>query len=124
MYKRNFNFLASLCGGGDWFESSFVGNPEERFSCVAAHIKVIYIGAPGVWGIWREWLLIFRELGSTGNYFQGFGEQAHSLGNLGSPAKKYKKSHLKRKAFILFDFFKKKIFGFWGEPPRPPFISN
>ena len=33
-------------------------------------------------------LFIFRELGSTGNYFQGFGEQVHSLGDLGRPAKK------------------------------------
>ena len=65
-------------------------------------------------GPWGEWLFIFRELGSTGNYFQGFGEQVHSFENLGSPAKKLKKSHLKGKAFILFDFFQKKIFG------RPP----
>ena len=28
--------------------------------------------------------IYFRELGSTGNYFRGFGEQAHSLGDLGS----------------------------------------
>ena len=40
-------------------------------------------GPPGVWGIWGEWLFIFRELGSTCNYFQGFGEQAHSFGDLG-----------------------------------------
>ena len=37
---------------------------------------------------WGEWLFIFGELWNTGNYFQGFGEQAHSLGDLGSPAKK------------------------------------
>ena len=55
-----------------------------------------------VLGIWGEWLFIFRELGSTGNYFQGFGEQAHSFGDLGSPAKK---SHLKGKACISFFFF-------------------
>ena len=24
--------------------------------------------SPGVMGIWGEWLFIFRELGSTGNY--------------------------------------------------------
>ena len=30
----------------------------------------------------------FGKLGSIGNYFQGFGEQAHSFGDLGSPAKK------------------------------------
>ena len=46
------------------------------------------LGPPGVFGIWGEWLFIVRELGSTGNYFQGFGEQAHSFGDLGSSAKK------------------------------------
>ena len=46
------------------------------------------IGAPGVLGIWGGWLFIFRELGSTGNYFYGLREQAHSFGDLGSPAKK------------------------------------
>ena len=30
-YDRNFNDLASLCSPGDWFESHFVGNPEDRF---------------------------------------------------------------------------------------------
>ena len=30
-YKRNFNFIASLCSWGDWFETHFVGNPEDRF---------------------------------------------------------------------------------------------
>ena len=55
------------------------------FVSCSAHMS---IGAPGVSGIWGEWLFIFRELGSTGNYFQGFGEQAHSFGDLGSPAKK------------------------------------
>ena len=43
---------------------------------------------PRVLGIWGKWLFIFRELGSIGYYFQGFGEQAHSFGDLGSPAKK------------------------------------
>ena len=46
---------------------------------------------PGVLGIWGEWLFIFRDLGSTGNYFRVPGEQAHSFGGLGSPAKKQKK---------------------------------
>ena len=45
-------------------------------------------GAPEVLWIWGEWLFIFRELVSTGNYFQGFGEQAHSFGDVWSPAKK------------------------------------
>ena len=30
-YRWNFNFLASLCSWGDWFETRFVGNPEDRF---------------------------------------------------------------------------------------------
>ena len=61
-------------------------------------------GAPGVLGILGEWLFIFRDLGSTGNYFRGAGEQANSFGDLGSPAKKRKKN--KGKATILFDFLK------------------
>ena len=52
---------------------------------------VRFLGSPGVLGIWIEWLFIFRELGSTGNYFQGFGEQAHSFGDLGSLQKRFKK---------------------------------
>ena len=47
-------------------------------------------GPQGFWGS-GEWLFIFRDLGSTGNYFRGAGEQAHSFGDLGSPAKKQKK---------------------------------
>ena len=43
---------------------------------------------PGVLGIWGEWLFIFRELGSTGNYFKGAREQANIFGVLGSLAKK------------------------------------
>ena len=46
---------------------------------------------PRVLGIWVEWPFIFRDLGSTGFYFRGAGEQAHSLGDLGSPVKKQKK---------------------------------
>ena len=53
------------------------------------------LGPPGVLGIWGEWLFVFGELGSTGNYFQGFGEQAHSFGDLGSPAKQCKKNNFK-----------------------------
>ena len=47
-------------------------------------------GPPGGLGIWGELLFIFRDLRSTGNYFRGAGEQAHSFGDLGSPAKKQK----------------------------------
>ena len=45
-------------------------------------------GPNGALGLWGDWVFIFRELGSLCNYFQGFWEQAHSLGDLGSPAKK------------------------------------
>ena len=37
-------------------------------------------GSPRVFfWIWGEWLFLFGELGSTGNYFRGSGEQAHSF---------------------------------------------
>ena len=48
-------------------------------------------------GIWGEWLFIFRELGSTGNYFRGAREQAHNFGDIGSLAKKQKKKKKKKK---------------------------
>ena len=38
------------------------------------------IGPPGVLGILREWLFIFRDLGSTGNYFRGAGSKLIVLG--------------------------------------------
>ena len=38
-YAQNFNILASLCSGTDWFESYFVGNPEDSFSCVKDHSR-------------------------------------------------------------------------------------
>ena len=44
----------------------------------------------GPQGIWGEWLFIFRELGSTGNYLRGAREQAHNFGDIGSLAKKQK----------------------------------
>ena len=34
----HFNFLTSLCSCGDWFETRFDGNPEERFSRDEAHL--------------------------------------------------------------------------------------
>ena len=49
-----------------------------------------HMGPPGVLGIWGEWLFIFRELGSTGNYFRGARDQAYNLGDLGSLAKNLK----------------------------------
>ena len=40
--------------------------------------------------IWGEWLLIFRELGSTGNYFRNLGSKLIVFG-FGVPCKKVKK---------------------------------
>ena len=39
-------------------------------------------------GSWGKGLFIFTELKSTAYYFMGAGEQALTLGNLGSTAKK------------------------------------
>ena len=78
-------------------------------------------GPPGVLGIWGEWLFTFRELGSTCNYFQGFGEKAHSFGDLGSPAKNNKKNlNLKGKPSFLL-IFQKNSSASGGRPPGPPF---
>ena len=38
-YKWNFYFLSSLCRWAGWFESHFVGNPKDRFSCLPAHMS-------------------------------------------------------------------------------------
>ena len=64
--------------------------------------KYIIGARPGGWGIWGEWLFIFRDLGSTGNYFRGAGEQAHSFEDLGSPAKKQKKLKAKPPFCLIF----------------------
>ena len=37
-YERYLIFLASLCSCGDWFESRFVGNPEDRFCRIEAQL--------------------------------------------------------------------------------------
>ena len=72
---------------------------------VYSHNSTYLRASPGVLGMWGEWLFIFRELESTGDYFQGFGEQAHSFGDLGSPAKKLKKNLiLKEKTSFRFDW--------------------
>ena len=38
LLRTIFHFLPSLCSWADWFESCFVGNPEDRFSRDEAHI--------------------------------------------------------------------------------------
>ena len=67
------------------------------------------------------------ELGSTGNYFRGAGEQSHSFVD----REPYQKENLKNitlkeklpfSLFFFVVFFK--LFGFWGLlHPRPP-LSN
>ena len=59
--------------------------------------KMQTAGPPGFLRIWGEWSFIFRELGSTGNYFRGAREQAHNFGDLGSLAKMQKKKKKKNK---------------------------
>ena len=81
------------------------------------------MGPPGVLGIWGEWLFIFRDLGSTGNYFRGAGELAHSFRDLGSPAKKQKKKN-KGKASILLDLFFKNSSASGGIAPQSPLVNS
>ena len=74
-----------MLGVGQW-----VRGGEIRIWVVLSLSFSSLMGPPGVLGIWGEWLFIFRELGSTGNYFRGASEKAHSFGDLGSPAKNKK----------------------------------
>ena len=76
------------------------------------------MGPQGVLGIWGEWLFIFRELGSTGNYFRGAREQAHNFGDLGSLAKKQKKI---RKSL---HFLKKNSSATGGLAPQTPLVTS
>ena len=76
-------------------------------------------GAPGVLGIWGECLFIFRDLGSTGHHFRGVGEQAHSFGDLRSPAKKQKKKKI-GKSLHFVCFFETFSSAYGGIAPRPP----
>ena len=71
------------------------------------------MGPAGVLGILGEWLFIFRNMGSIGNYLRGAGEQAHSFGDLGSLAKKQK--IIKEKPPFSLIFFRIILL-----PPRPP----
>ena len=65
------------CTDGHW------GTLEYDQEILQSQTADIPMGPPGVLESWGEWLFVFRELGSTGNYFQGFWEQAHSFGDLG-----------------------------------------
>ena len=77
--------------------------------------------AQGVFGIWGEWLFIFRELGGTDNYFSGARVQAHSFEDLGSPAKKQKKNNKEKPPFcLIFKISPASGGGGWTPLVRPP----
>ena len=76
-----------LCFGDD-FVTHNLNVGKERLGHILIFQQTLIMGPPGVLGIWGEGLFIFRELGSTANYFRGAGEQAHTFGDLGSIAKK------------------------------------
>ena len=60
-------------------------------------------------------------MGTTGNYFQGFWEQAYSFGGFREPCKKVKKNlTLKEKPSFRLIFFLEKSSASGGKPPRPP----
>ena len=67
------------------------------------------VGPRGFWGS-RENDYLFSGNWGASSYFWGFRE----------PCKKVKKSHLKGKAFILFNFFQKISSASGGSPPDPP----
>ena len=80
--------------------------------------------APGVWGIWGEWLFLFRELEGTGNYFRGSGEQVHSFGDFGSPPRKKNIKNIILKEKLPFCLIIKKTLACGGKTPPPPFNCN
>ena len=54
---------------------------------------------------------MFREFGSTGNYFRGAREQAHNFGDLGILAKKQKNNKEKSPFCLIF------LISFASDPP-------
>ena len=54
-FKWNLNFLVSLFSWGDWFETCFVGNPEDRFSRDEAHIFPCPVSESCLWHADLSW---------------------------------------------------------------------
>ena len=73
------------------------------------------VGAPKGYGDLGRMAIYFQGSECTGNYFRGAWEQAHSLRDLGSPAKNNKD---KGKTSNLFDFLKNSSAS-GGIPPDP-----
>ena len=61
--SENFNFLASLFCQGDWFETCFVGNPDDRFSRVMAS----YISVKGQISKVQQ-IIILKKILRNGGY--------------------------------------------------------
>ena len=92
---------------------------ETELAVLRSHSKYYNVGPPGVLGIWGERLFIFRDLGSTCNYFRGAGEQARSFGDIGSPAKMQK--IIKEKPPFSLIFLKiSSAYGGKAVPDPPP----
>ena len=77
--------------------------------------RLSILGPPGVLGIWGECYFFSGSWGAN-SFFWGSREPCQKVKT------KFIKSHLKGKASILFDFFKK-FFGFWGAAPQTPIIK-
>ena len=58
--------------------------PANLFLAHLSGTVFLWMGTSHGFGGWGEWLFIFRELGSTSNYFQVAGEQALNFRELGS----------------------------------------
>ena len=55
LLQMTFNFLASLCSRGDWFETRFGGNQNDRFSRDEAQLQVdMYILNLRIHTVWSE----------------------------------------------------------------------
>ena len=74
--------------------------------CIYSSIPLFVenLWAPGGFGSRGDRQFIFRELEGTG-IFRGAEEQAHRLGDLGSPAKKFKNLTLKESLHLFYLLF-------------------
>ena len=71
-------------------------------------------GAPRGFGDLGRMAIYFQGSREHCTYFRGAGEQGHSFGDLGSPAKKQKKKKKKKREKPPFCLIFKHFFCFWG----------
>ena len=88
-YKWNFNFLASHCSWAGWFESHFVGNPEDRFSHVAAQLLCL---------LKRLYSWYYDDVLMS---YQFSKKKKHSFRDVSNPYLNPCPAHPKLKAFVL-----------------------